>query len=69
MIDLSNVSVPNNEISDQVRCALTNVGFLYIVNHGVDMSKVNFYHSQPANKTLIFHSIGANCLRQKQTIF
>lgn len=38
IIDFS--EVPNDEISEKVKSALANVGFLYIVNHGVDMLKV-----------------------------
>lgn len=30
----------SGEISEKVKSALANVGFLYITNHGVDMSKV-----------------------------
>lgn len=42
IIDFAKVSESNEEISEKVKCALANVGFLYIVNHGVDMSKVKY---------------------------
>ncbi|KAG4070555.1 hypothetical protein HA402_001221 [Bradysia odoriphaga] len=40
VIDFATVSESNNEISEKVKCALANVGFLYIINHGMDMSKI-----------------------------
>lgn len=40
IIDFSYVSKANSDIPEKVKNALANVGFLYIVNHGVDMSKV-----------------------------
>lgn len=42
------------EISEKVKSALANVGFLYIVNHGVDKSKVN-----NMNKEIFFDYIYA----------
>lgn len=41
IIDFAKVSESSEEISKEINSALANVGFLYIVNHGVDMSKVN----------------------------
>lgn len=41
IIDFAKVSESSEEISKEIKSALANVGFLYIVNHGVDMSKVN----------------------------
>lgn len=42
IIDFAQVSNLNKEISEQVKSALANVGFLYIVNHGVDAAKVKY---------------------------
>lgn len=42
IIDFAQVSHSNKEISEKVKSALTNVGFLYIVNHGVDVLKVKY---------------------------
>lgn len=42
IIDFARVSESNEEISENVKWALANVGFLYIINHGVDMSKVTY---------------------------
>lgn len=44
IIDFSCVSDSNKEITEKVQSALANVGFLYIVNHGIDVSKVKKNH-------------------------
>lgn len=39
-IPIIDFSLSSGDISEQVKSALANIGFFYIVNHGVDMSKV-----------------------------